>query len=85
MELVGNSSRRSHHAHAPVRTHTIHGSLCPRVYSGDVSTQDESIRLCPWAGDLTRPHTSLTLVRKYVYTPHQRRGVVVVVNEKALV
>ena len=31
------------------------------------------------------PHLTLTLVRKYVYTPHQRRGVVVVVNEKALV
>lgn len=31
------------------------------------------------------PHLSLMLVRKYVSTPHQRRGVVVVVNEKALV
>ena len=67
--------------------------LCSRVYSGDVSTQNRNIRLCLWAGrpaisqapDRERPHLTLTSVRKYVYTPHQRRGVVVVVNEKALV
>lgn len=37
------------------------------------------------AGISAPPHLTLTSVRKYVYTPHQRRGVVVVVNEKALV
>lgn len=36
-------------------------------------------------GPMSPPHLTLMFVRKYVSTPHQRRGVVVVVNEKALV
>lgn len=75
------------------RTHKIHSYLCSRVYSGDVSTQDKNVHLGLWAGrpaispawTHAPPHLTLTSVRKYVYTPHQRRGVVVVVNEKALV
>lgn len=76
------------------RTHTGFTPFCAHVSTVATCPHSTEIFACVCGradprphpqGPVRPPHLTLTSVRKYVYMPHQRRGVVVVVNEKALV
>lgn len=75
---------RSHTRFTPFCAHVSTMATCPRrTEHSPVFVGGQPRDLTGWAG--APAHLTLTSVRKYVSTPHQRRGVVVVVNEKALV